>query len=332
MTDGPLDAPALQARLDDFVLSTRARSFVRRRRLRTLGDLVRFDPAALAQEPNLGPVTAREIATLVESRCGATWGEARAALRGPHELAAARAAPLKRAVSKTRSAGAGRGWGDLAASVPASHRNTPLANVPGVPARIRRVAARWRLGTLGALLDLPEEKLLDTRNLGPDTLAQCRDAVAAFVFGGASWGRDVFALDDYPDVLALWRERLAALDKQPRTVLALSAGLAGPALPHRRIAARIRRSTADVASIEVTAIRTLMRDRAWLDAIGDRLLAHVAMGPRRLADIAADDPWFEPILRERAVASVLLDHLLAPSVRRETVDGEERIVAAAGAL
>ena len=307
------DLRTLHVLLDDLPLSIRARAFVRRRHLRTIADLARFEPAALDGEPNLGRMSTGELAALVESRFGAPWAEVSRLLR---------AAP---APSETLDPGAGRCWDDLAASVPASLRNTPLGHVPDVPSRVRRHAARRGIATLGALLDTPEEELLRVRNVGPDSLAACRDAVVTFAFGSATWGADTFALDAYPDLLALWRERFAALNDQPRKVLALRAGLNGPPLPRHRVASRIKRSAKDVSGIELHAIRALTRDRAWIDAVGERLLAHVQMGPRRIADIAADDPWLAPLQSEPAVAALVLDRLLTRVVRRVEIDGQEHL-------
>jgi len=318
MTLVSLDDPRFQVLLDDVPLSVRARAFVRRRRLHTIADLARFHPAGLAGVPNLGRVTARELALLVRSRCGARWEDIAVSLR---------ATP---APSESVDPQAGRCWDDLVVCVPASLRNAPLAHVPGVPPRVRRYAARRGIATLGALLDVPEREMLRERNVGRGSLVDCHVAVVSFAFGSSAWRADSFDLDRYPDLLALWQERFAVLNDRPRSVLALCAGLSEPSLPHRQIAARIRRSVKEVASIESHAIRCLAGDRAWIDAVGERLLSHVQMAPRRVADIVADDPWLALLQSEPAVARLLLDRRLVRVVRRVEVDGHEHLAALEG--
>lgn len=318
MTDHPppTDVPndPLDQLLDELPLPTRMLAVARKLNLCTVRDLLAVHPRDLALKPNLGRTSLAATRAVLESLCDSTWEQA-----AEEQRARPRGAPPSRAPFA-------RSWKSLARVLPASLQDVSLAIVPGFPARMVTFTEAHEVTTLGALVPVPVDVLVSSRNLGRKTIQDTIEAVTAFVRLSKDGRPFSVTLEAHGDLLALWRERTAHLKEPERTVLHLRAGVEAPALTLAQVGSRLGHTTEWSRQLEQRALAGLGRDRTWLDAIEARLRARIPDSSRRVDALVAEDPWFTALRDAPVVSEFLFDRLLDQRFRYAEIDGERLVV------
>ncbi len=295
-------------RLDTLLLPERVWSFIERRGLETVGDVIALDPASL-HEKNFGRRSLADLRAAVEQVCGTSWERARAQRLAVPE------------VSETDGVRSFRGqWELLQRGLDGAVARMALATLRKIPIRMRRFAQANGILTVEALLALPYPTLLATRNVGRVTLRKTlsvlgtlssEDPAAAAAAVAAAAPPPPADLDHYTDLVDLWRAETSTLSEIERQVLHLRSGLDTPARTLRAVGASLGFTGERARQIEAKAVAALAHAPGWTDLLTARLLSHLQAMAVPLEALVQDDPWLAPV-RERPrffkfVSAYLLD-------------------------
>ncbi|MCC6553100.1 MAG: hypothetical protein IT372_08775, partial [Polyangiaceae bacterium] len=295
-------------------LPSRMLNWADRRRVSRFRDLMAWSPERLRRERNMGEQTIRQTRALVERETRRTWEELSARVL--------QEAADDDALEPPPSA---PGWDQIARLRDPEIAALPLADID-LPARMRGLAAREGLSTLGDLLGWPRVKLLREPNLGAATVAAAAAAIHAHLRARAK--RQLAppepALDDYGDLAALLRQKIAALDPLGRLVITQRAGLAGEPQRFAEIGEALGVSRQRAAQIEERALAALSRDGWWIAAIEARLRGAMEGGVVPLARLA-EDPFWASADEQRHVLEYVLDRLLEGRLHVVLGDGLDLI-------
>lgn len=300
-------AERLDQPLDVLDLPARMRSATERLGLTTVRDLVAIDPDSLAKQRNLGRTSLRDTRAALEALLGVSWETAAAALVEPVE-APTEARPV-------------RAWGDLARAVPEALRAVPVGAVPDLPTRVIHFAEREHAETLGALVDIPAETVRTAPNLARKSVAAAIAAIVAFVNAPARSVSDPQDLDAFSSLTALWHSRVAQLDPIERIVLRHRAGLDADPLTLEETGELLGFTRERARQLEARAVKQLLSDRRWIDAIEARLRALLEEGARPVDALAEADPWFVDLRDHTSFGRFFFDRTLDRRIRYVTLDG-----------
>jgi hypothetical protein len=230
---------------------------------------------------------------------------------GPESMR--RPSPAKKPPPLPASAPAAPRWDDLRVALPRSARSLDLDEIE-LPARMRTYAEREGLRTLGDLADRSAAQLCSAQNLNRKSVAHVAQVVRErlprlqAIRKRAATG-----------LLPSWRAFLAEQDPVPRLVLALRAGLDGPAETLRAIGKRLGVTGERARQIEAGALDDLGRRKTWLGEVRARVDAAIGRGSITLEALAAD-PWWAAIVALPDALDYFCERVLAGEVRVVALD------------
>lgn len=196
----------------------------------------------------------------------------------------------------------------------------PLARVE-LPARMRSFVEREGLETVADLVAIPRSVLLQARNLGRTSLAATRERLAQMAAFPPR------ATDDYASFWALWIEKLSELEPLDRMVLTQRSGIHGEARTLVAIGEMLGVSRERVRQIETRAIATLARG-GWVAATCTRLERALDGGALALDELEACDAWFGAIHEGRREAfAYFLERIAKAGLSIGSVDGRAVVAA-----
>jgi len=309
--------------LDTLLLPARVCSLIERRGLVTLRDALALDPATLVAEKNFGRGSLADLRAALEGACGTTWELARReCLAGsPMAQEAQEAQEAEEAQRAPRTAA--EHWASLRQGLDDASAQIALDHVRDLPTRMRSFAAARGIETVGALLALPYESLLASKNVGRLTLRETRQALADAC--PAQEGAEppvVRTLDDHPGLVELWRAETAALEAIPRLVVQQRSGLAEAAATLQTVGEMLGVSRERVRQIEVRAVESVARSPWWVEALTARLDGHLGAGAVSLSRLALDDPWFVSLHDQPDVFDFVNERFLHGRFHRVRLDDE----------
>jgi hypothetical protein len=308
------DAPTLDTLLTEFMFPARVWSLIERRGLVTLRDAVALAPDDLRAEKNVGRTSIADLRAVIESVTGTSWEEARAAQRAPLPAA-----------DPVADDDADPAWVRLRKRLGDAQRAVALADVRGLPTRMRSFAAARGITTVGALLDVPVDVLRGAPNLGRKSLADALEVLAPLLTAAPETvlSPQPPALADYPDLAALWRALLGGLDRIDRIILQHRSGLGTPVATLADIGEMLGVTRERVRQLEVRGLRAIGARSWWVEALDARLSAQLVEGAVALDVLAARDPWLAAIEREPWVFAFIEDRFLDNRHRVVRIDARD---------
>ena len=297
----PMGAPAMSERsldmpLEGLILPTRMQNWVRRRGIRTLGELVRNSPEELLEEPNLGRKTVQRTRLVIEDRLGEGWERARA------RLAEDNASESTEASGETSGEGApldaDTPWHDLLLRLPEHILDLPLDAIQ-LPARMRTLAASEGIATVRELVTISSAELRARPNLGRATIESGRKALVELALADEQ---------EHPTALAALTYHVARLPLAPRLVITRRAGLHGTSQTLQEIADVLGVSRERVRQLEARGIEELQRSGPWLESARDHLQTLVGERSQLFSTLAAD-PWWSDLAGQHELFVYFLERV-----------------------
>jgi len=302
--DGDFEGSKAEAGLDDALRSrldlelralgfpTRLVNWARRKKLTRVSELVRFRPAELRAEPNLGRTTIAQTRRVLERTFGSTWEELHTALshdvpaepdsdasQAPYELP-----PARKSVRTD--------WDGLSESLAPSLLDRPLDSLD-LPTRMQNFADREGLRRVRDLVAIDHTRLLTTKNLGRRSITQTLQLLLRLQARESEGPVSLPSLDRFGTFFDVWRHHQAMLASFDRLVLGHRAGFFGPAPTLRELGETFHLTRERIRQIEARAIAKLKRRGWWIEACEARLEQVLAGAVLSLDEIEAADPFFE---------------------------------------
>ncbi|HET9952935.1 MAG TPA: DNA-directed RNA polymerase subunit alpha C-terminal domain-containing protein, partial [Polyangiaceae bacterium] len=297
---------ALDTKLLDLKLPTRAQNWAERQGIDTLRGLVAWDPEAFVKERNVGRRTVQETRELLEARLGCSWESAHSALRQglePEPGSSPENEDVDAATEALTSGGAS-GWAELARRLTSEQRANSLREID-LPARMRTFVEQEELTTLGELFRFRYEELRSRPNLGRKTLNDTLDAVRESL-------NEQAAPPQYTSFLQSWQAQLLALEPIPRMIVTRRAGMYGTRETLEDVGAMLGVTRERVRQIEAHVVDRLRERSPWTRVVAQKLAE--AFGAARALPVAllAQDLWWagigeQPLLLEFVIRRVFED-------------------------
>jgi hypothetical protein len=286
--------------LGELELPTRMANFAERKGLETLWDLVKWTPAALMAEKNVGRGTVRGTRHIIEDLTSRSW-ESLSSLDLQDALEASTDDPNVDEGEDSPGFAPGS-WAALCASLTDAQRATRLDDMT-LPARARSFALQAGLTTLGELASCTLAELKKADNLGRKTIQELAPSI-----------REYFE-SRRPDeqlgeqgLLECWKALLEGLEGVPRIILTRRSGLGGPSETLKEIGEMLGVSRERIRQIEAAASKALAR-RAWVDVVRRRVDAALTDGGVVLDDLARD-PWWAAAVALPEVARYVIEDVV----------------------
>lgn len=289
---------ALRSRLDVELRAlgfpTRLVNWARRKSLTRVSELVRFRPAELRAEPNLGRTTIAQTRIVLERTFGSTWEELHDAICNDAEVKPRpeRQSPTHDLPSAEQS---GRtGWDGLIEALASSILDMPL-DALDLPTRMRNFAAREGLRLVRDLVEIDFASLSATKNLGRRSISQTRQLLVRLQAKESEGPISLPSLDRFGTFFEVWRHHQAMLAPLDRLVLGHRAGFFGPAPTLRELGEMFNLTRERIRQIEARAIGRLRRRGWWIEACEARLGQVLDGAVLSLEELESSDPFFEGI-------------------------------------
>ncbi|MFN7698895.1 MAG: UvrD-helicase domain-containing protein [Deltaproteobacteria bacterium] len=286
--------------LGELELPTRMANFAERKGLETLSDLVKWTPAALMAEKNVGRGTVRGTRHIIEDLTSRSW-ESLSSLDLQDALEASTDDPNVDEGEDSPGFAPGS-WAALCASLTDAQRATRLDDMT-LPARARSFAVQTGLTTLGELASCTLAELRRADNLGRKTLQELPPSI-----------REYFE-SRRPDeqlgeqgLLECWKALLEGLEGVPRIILTRRSGLGGPSETLKEIGEMLGVSRERIRQIEAATSKALVR-RAWVEVVRRRVDAALVDGATLLDDLARD-PWWAAAVGLPEVARYVIEDVV----------------------
>ncbi|MBK6809966.1 MAG: hypothetical protein IPG81_13900 [Sandaracinaceae bacterium] len=336
----PGHALAFLHQAPDSRLPTRMLNWAERNGVRAFHDLLKWSPAELLAEKNLGRGSVTQTVALVEAATGLSWRELRVLLHGA-------AQPLPAPEADPDPDGADLPWDAFRTRLSEALLAAPVDEVQ-LPTRMRNFCAREGITTIGELVAIPYADLAERRNLGRKSLRESRAELSLMAAcGHTRIGGDAaeFSLEDHDDVFALLRSELRRLPPTDRMVLTRRAGLHGATATLADIGDMLGVSRERVRQLESRGIKQLAA-RWWVAPLRAALEAQLRDGVRPVAELSAD-PFFRPLQDQAEEFDYFLDRLygddlsivhineqpmLVTGGRRQVADAESELLRTAKQL
>lgn len=300
----------LEQELEALEFPTRALNWAARKGIRTIGDLVAWDPAEFASERNVGRLTLRQTRAALEEALGTSWEEAWAA-HHRHTLPG-RGGAQPELDEEAVTEGGGAGWNTFAAELTDELRAVPLVELE-LPARMRNFAAQERIATVGELLSRTYDELIDQPNLGRKSLNDTLDAIQEYK-------AERLAPIEHASFLEAWRAQLANLKPLHRMIVSRRSGLHGAQETLEELGAMLGVSRERVRQIETRVVERMREKTRWRRMVLRHLEAAFGAGRAVPLDELAKEPWWTGMDREEPLLSFLI---------RRVLDGEYHLLTAA---
>lgn len=265
----------LKMSLDELDLPTRFYTWAAREQISTVGDLVLRSPAELMAARNMGRTTVTKTRQTIERLLRAKWEDIHRELE-PDELSNTdKAEPA--AVS---------GWNGLASWLPPNFVDVSVREA-NLPARLRNHCERAGIKSLGQLVRLRRQELIDADNVGRTTVASGERAIREFVDSC-----EARRLRWEEGLIASWRQAMADLSAVERLVMTQRCALFRPQATLEAVGELTGVSRERVRQIESDAIAEISQGGAWAAFLRSRFDdATGGVGAVRLEELAGDSWW-----------------------------------------
>ena len=291
--------PLFEQSLQELEFPTRTLNWAATKNVTTIGQLVAWNPADLANERNMGRLTLHKTRAALEEALGYTWEQAWAA----HESKI----PLQAAVDnggeeEATTAGGGQGWAAFAHTVDVKVRQAPLSEVD-LPTRMRTFVAERKLSTIGELLDLSYDTLREQPNLGRKSLNDTLDAFVDYV-------QELQNPVEHKTFLELWRAQLVALKPMHRLILSRRSGLQGPKETLEQLGAMLGISRERVRQVEAHMLERLQQKTRVLRTIRAHLDAAFGGGRAVSLELLNEEAWWHGVGEKQRLLEFVFERVL----------------------
>jgi hypothetical protein len=282
-------------------LPARVKEFCEAKGIETIGELVSLGRAELLGQRDIGPKkilrTYREIVQFVFF--GAVSGTHYHVFEGGGW-----------------DDGANR-WDELRGTLPRVLAELPVSRA-GLPTRMRKFAASRGIERIGELVEWTSEELLATRGIGRLTIRASADVVRRLIdrveSGEGLEGETAlalsFSLDAYDDFGSLWNARLGALPNDvQRLVVTRRSGTSDSAETLAQIGTILGVTRERVRQIEARALRNLVDDSRWIEALARKLEVDRDGRVMPLSELAAI-PFWAPLFSNPDLTEYVFRHFL----------------------
>lgn len=289
--------------LEELEFPTRTLTWAHRKQLRTVGELVAWNPADFAAEPNVGRLTVEQTRAALEEALGCSWQEAWSAHE--HQVPLRIGANVEDEDAVT--SGGAQGWAAFAQNLPPDARELALASVE-LPARMRTFVLEQEIPTVGALLARSYADLQAQPNLGRKSLNDTLDAIA-----------DALAEREnpkqYESFMDLWRAKMTSLQPMHRLILSRRSGLLGPKESLEQVGSMLGLTRERVRQIEAHITERLRHKPRYQRALLRRLEAAFGSGRAVSLELLNEEPWWQGIADKRALLGYVLERTLDAAYR-----------------
>lgn len=300
---GDLDARLAQP-LTALPLPTRILTWAQRTETSTLGDLAKVPPLTLSQQRNMGRRSVAQARQVIERELGMSWEEyCRSLGHGEHD-------------EVDTELGEATPWHALAASLPQEALNMEIQRLP-LPTRMQTYCNDHHIKTVGDLVQIPAQTLVDAPNLGRTSVKKSRLVILDWV-NSAEERRNTWDAG----LLAGLKASMQELDSVPRVILTRRSGLGTQQETLESIAATLGVTRERVRQIEKKALGELHRSAGWVEYVVNRFQEAGDGGAVALSELD-DDPWWQGVEDKIEALDYFCQRLFESGWRVTTFDGED---------
>lgn len=288
-------------------LPQRMFGFAEREGLTTLGELVRKAPSDLIGEPNLGRKSLQDTRRVIEAMTGRPWEElVRSPSTPPGADATAPLSPDHPAIVDA--------WDAARVRFSEEQRAIALADIE-LPARLRTLATREGLATLGDLASRSRSDLLALPRLGRASVADLPRVVAEHL---RSLAEDAASADE--GLLETFKTGVQKLDSMLQVIATRRAGLGAEPMTLQELGELFGVSRERIRQLEARLAEQLGR-QPWAKRARARVEAALTGGAVKLDDLGSDS-WWADACENPSVVEFVLDQVFDAGAFVVVLDGE----------